>query len=240
VFTAPPGVKYEMLSANIGASDAAQDGRSILLAIAVGIGFPEMFLTADFSNANFASTMVAQSPFVREFEDWQDFFDHYIMELFAIVIRIGIKNGFLDEKTSTEVVNEWPPLTYQDFVAHVTALGQLFQSEVISKDTYASRLDINYDEEKKKIESERIEAAANDYENPELQDPNSPAAAKKKAEQEQSITAGDINESLLVDSDGKKAKVKVEGIKIRVKDVVAALRESGFIVKKRKAAVSAS
>jgi len=53
ILSAGPGVKYEMLSANLGASDAAQDGRNILLSIAVGVGFPEMFLTADFSNANY-------------------------------------------------------------------------------------------------------------------------------------------------------------------------------------------
>jgi hypothetical protein len=95
IITAPVGTKYEMLSANLGASDAATDGRNILLAVAVGVGFPEMFLTADFSNANFASTSVAQNPFVREFEDWQDFFDFYIKQEFKQVLKIGIDAGFV-------------------------------------------------------------------------------------------------------------------------------------------------
>jgi len=162
ILTAPVGTKYEMLSANLGASDAATDGRNILLAIAVGIGFPEMFLTGDYSNANFASTSVAQSPFVREFEDWQDFFDFYIKEQYKIVLRMGQEDGLVPKDIDYEVKNEWPTLTYEDFVQQVTALGQLFQNGIISKRTYAAKLDFDYDEEKKLIDKEEKEQAAKD------------------------------------------------------------------------------
>src|SRR4030067_264343 len=48
VITASKGVKYNLLSPNINATDVKDDGRAILLAIAAGIGFPEMLFTADF------------------------------------------------------------------------------------------------------------------------------------------------------------------------------------------------
>lgn len=165
IITAPVGTKYEMLSANLGASDAATDGRNILLRIAVGIGFPEMFLTGDYSNANFASTSVAQSPFVREFEDWQDFFSYYVQEEFKIVCRIGQEIGRVPKDIDLEFNNEWPTLTYEDFVANATALGQLFLNEIISKHTYAAKLDFDYDEEKKLIDEEMAQQAASDLGN---------------------------------------------------------------------------
>jgi len=162
IITAPAGTKYEMLSANLGASDAATDGRNILLAIAVGVGFPEMFLTSDFSNANYSSSLTAQNPFIREFEDWQDLFDYYIKEEFKRVLELGIDAGLVDKETDLEVNNEWPPLVYEDFVANVTALGQLFMNEIISKHTYATRSGFDYDEEQELIQDEQAAQAAND------------------------------------------------------------------------------
>lgn len=147
ILTAGPGVSYQMLSANLGASDAAQDGRNILLAIAVGVGFPEMFLTGDFSNNNYSSSLTAQNPFVREFEDWQDFFDFHLRMEYKRVLELGIEAGLVDKGTSLKVKNEFPPLVYEDFVQMSTALGQLFLNEIISGHTYATRMGFDYDQE---------------------------------------------------------------------------------------------
>lgn len=54
IITATPGVEYEMLSPNLDARDAAQDGRTILLALAAAAGLPDVFVTSDFAQANFA------------------------------------------------------------------------------------------------------------------------------------------------------------------------------------------
>lgn len=163
ILNAGPGVKYEMLHANLGASDAATDGRNMLLGIAVGVGFPEMFLTADFSNANYSSSLTAQNPLVREFEDWQDFFEYYIEDLMARVIQIGIDVGLLPKGTSLEVKIDWPPMIYADLAAEANALGIVFNNGVISKHTYASRLDFDYDEEKELIEKEQEEEGGGQF-----------------------------------------------------------------------------
>jgi hypothetical protein len=159
IINAGPGVRYEMLSANLGASDAAQDGRNILLAIAVGIGFPEMFLTGNFENANYSSSLTAQNPFVREFEDWQDYLGYYLRILIRNVLQEGINNGMLNKATSVKVKVDWPPLRYEDLVAMTQALGQLFLNEVISKHTYATRLGFDYEEEKEMREKEAADEA---------------------------------------------------------------------------------
>lgn len=161
VFSAGPGVKYEMLSANLQASDAAQDGRNILLSIAVGVGFPEMFLTADFSNANYASTAVAQNPFVREFEDWQDFFDFHIRAEIKRVLELGIKARLVAKDTDLKCTCKFQPLTYEDFVQMSTALGQLYLNEIISGHTYAQKLGFDFDEEKKLRDEETAEYGDN-------------------------------------------------------------------------------
>ena len=54
ILSASPGSKWSMLSPNLDARDAAEDGRTILLAIAAAIGFPDVFVTADYANSNFA------------------------------------------------------------------------------------------------------------------------------------------------------------------------------------------
>lgn len=67
-------VDYEFKSPNVGAQDAAEDGRASRLLIAVMWSFPEYLVTSDASNANFASTAVAESPGVKTMEAHQDHF----------------------------------------------------------------------------------------------------------------------------------------------------------------------
>ncbi|MHA2068932.1 MAG: phage portal protein, partial [Candidatus Thorarchaeota archaeon] len=86
IITASKGVEYEMLSPNINATDVKDDGRNMLLSVAAGVGFPEMILTADYSNANYSSTLIAQNPFVREIEDWQDFAKTIYQDIYSRVI----------------------------------------------------------------------------------------------------------------------------------------------------------
>jgi len=154
VLTARPGVSYEMVSANINAGDVAEDGRNILLAIAAGIGFPEMFLTADFSNANFASTQVAQNPVVREFERHQQFFTIYIRRIINIVVSIAKKNGDLPQALDSGATLTWPPLIHRDLKQLVDALSTMFNQGVLSKTSYAARAGFNYDDEQELLANE--------------------------------------------------------------------------------------
>lgn len=87
------GIEYNFLSPNIQAADAQLDGRAILLAIAVGTQTAEYMASGDASNANYSSTMVAESPPVRMFEYWQSFFEEVFQEMFHRVINAGIIYG---------------------------------------------------------------------------------------------------------------------------------------------------
>ncbi|MFA4971734.1 MAG: phage portal protein [bacterium] len=107
ILTASRGVKYEFLTPNLQASDAQNDGRSVLLSISAGVGLPEFMVTADASNANYASTLVAESPGVMEFYDWQDFFRGAFERMYERVIKYGMTIGEIPEY---EIVQETIPV----------------------------------------------------------------------------------------------------------------------------------
>ena len=139
VLTATKGVEYKMLSPNINAQDVKDDGRAMLLTVAAGMGMPEMILTADYSNANYSSTFVAQNPFVREIEDWQDFFETHYKEILAVVLQAAIDYGPLPNDTKTEVQIEWPPLILADIEKNNKAREIQHRNKILSKITWMKR-----------------------------------------------------------------------------------------------------
>ncbi len=106
VFTTNKGVDYEFLTPNLQAADVWHDGRHILLSIAAGAGLPEFMVTSDSSNANYASTLIAEAPGVKEFEDWQDTFAEHFKVMFAKVIQAGIEAGAIPEEEEFVVFDE--------------------------------------------------------------------------------------------------------------------------------------
>ena len=159
IITAGKGVKYEMLSPNVNASDVAADGRSMLLTIAAGCGMPEMILTADYSNANYSSSMVAQNPFVREIEDWQDFFEEILYgALFEAVIDANLAASNPEKKLSEDVVRdckvEWPPLILADIVNNNSARQIQFRNKILSRKTWAMKEGLDPAEEEKNLQEE--------------------------------------------------------------------------------------
>lgn len=154
IITATKGVEYEMLTANINASDVAEDGRSMLLSIAAAVGFPEMIFTADYSNANYSSSLVAQNPFVREIEDWQDFFTTLYEGLFADVIRAKKEFGDLPAEESEECTVEWPPMILADLEKLSKAYEILYKYKVVSKKTWRARMGLDNDLEGSYLDDE--------------------------------------------------------------------------------------
>lgn len=181
VLTTSKGVEYKMLSPNLQAADVEHDGRNILLAISAGAGLPEYMVTSDSSNANFASTLVAEAPGVREFMDWQDFFEVHFKEILAKIITAGIRAGEIPakeeievemeaedpdtgerrpvkvsvfEETSTDVEITFPELVHREILKETQAYVLQSNQGWISNRTAAARLDLDYDYETGQIEEE--------------------------------------------------------------------------------------
>lgn len=155
IITASRGIEYSMLTPNIQAADAKDDGRNMLLAVAAGVGFPEMMLTADYSNANYASSLTAQNPFVREIEDWQDFFEDPYKEIFARVVRAAKKYGKLKENESEECTIEWPPLILADIQKNNAAREIQHRNKIISKKTWQMKEDLDPETEEQNMLDEQ-------------------------------------------------------------------------------------
>lgn len=154
IFTASDNIEYEMLSPNINAPDAKDDGRNILLAISAGSGLAEYMVTADASNANFSSTMVAESPAVREFQDWQNFFSYPFKQIFKQVITNAITFGLLPADTSTDCEIQYPPLIHRNLKEETDALVLHNQFGLASKETVSEKLGYDFYLEQEKIKNE--------------------------------------------------------------------------------------
>jgi len=105
MITEGPGVTYRMEAPNINASDVKEDGRNIKLSMAAGTNLPE-YIMGDASNANFSSTLVAESPFVKAIQSWQIFLEYYMARLFKMVIERAVTAGVLEAPNDDEFVNK--------------------------------------------------------------------------------------------------------------------------------------
>jgi len=68
---AAPGTEFKMPAQNIGADDAYEDGRALILTAARGANMPEYWFGGDASNANLASLQVAEAPGIISMLGWQ-------------------------------------------------------------------------------------------------------------------------------------------------------------------------
>ncbi len=95
LYTPPPGVDIDMRSANINASDVKEDGRNIILQMCAGTRLPE-FMFGDASNANYSSTMMAESPFVKHINFLQSYFEATVWRpMFRKVVEAAVAAGKL-------------------------------------------------------------------------------------------------------------------------------------------------
>ncbi len=99
MITTAKGVEYQFLTPNVQARDVQVDGRAILLSIAAGMEQAEFMVTGDASKANYASTMVAESPAIVGFEDWQEFFAEEFTEIWDRAMKYGEETDQVPEGT---------------------------------------------------------------------------------------------------------------------------------------------
>ena len=155
VLNPSPGVTYDFLAPKLEARDAGEDGRRFLLSIAAGVGLPEMLVSGDWSNANYASSVESRTPAVREWEDWQDFFEPVFKKIYRWVIQAGIADFGLPKDTSQTVEIKWPQLIAKDELKS-SQRGQILNAGgILSKTTWAAEEDLIYEDE---LDNMRLES----------------------------------------------------------------------------------
>jgi hypothetical protein len=85
-------------------------GQYVLRGIAVRWNIPEYLISADASNANYASALVAESPFVKARESDQQFYKRHFRSLLWKVLRLAWEGGRFARLNSTPLGNSWEAL----------------------------------------------------------------------------------------------------------------------------------
>ena len=141
ILTTSQGTELEYLQPNTNFDDAAPLGRILLLCAAAGAGLPEFMLTSDASNANYASTMVAEGPAVKMFQSEQHFFAAEFNRIWRWVMSDAINHRLLPDNFFDRVKNEWtfPQLVNRNRPEERVADFRLVKSKVLSRAEVARR-----------------------------------------------------------------------------------------------------
>lgn len=133
--------EYQFPASAIDASKYILVLQAELRAIASRLVMPEFMLTSDASNANYASTMIAEGPAVRMFERLQHEIIGEDRLLFKAVIREAIRCSSLPENTLQRIsIHAIPPmLAARDRLNEAKADSILYHLGVLSKETLAMR-----------------------------------------------------------------------------------------------------
>ncbi|SFH80180.1 phage portal protein [Planctomicrobium piriforme] len=141
ILTTNHGTDIQFLQPNTNFGDAVPLGRMVLLSIAAGAGLPEFMLTADASNGNFASTMVAEGPAVKFFQSEQQFFAGEFTRIWRWVMQDAIEQRQLPEEFFGQVDVRWsfPQLVNRDRSKERMADVRLVEAGVLSRAEVARR-----------------------------------------------------------------------------------------------------
>ena len=167
VTNAGANIDYEFPNASMDNNDYEIALQMVLRAIAARIGFPEFMLTADAGNANFASTLVAESPSVKMFEMFQNRVKRRVAEyrmeqkrsLAWTQIVYAVRIGILPPETLTVVKlqAEGPSLVVRDQQGEAETNGAYNALKIKSRKTISMEQNLDFDQEQAQLKQEAIE-----------------------------------------------------------------------------------
>ena len=127
--------------------------RSLLLIIAAGVGFAE-YMLADGSNSNMASSKSQELPVIKKFQDRQDIFTHFLMQVFQFALlakaTLARGTGLEIEKDSEGDPMAWegqvrfPTIAEADDIEVAQTNTAAMEAKYMSPRTAAARLNLNY------------------------------------------------------------------------------------------------
>jgi len=139
-------VEYEYKSPNVDARDVRWDGRAMRLLIAAFFSMPEYWVTADASNANLASTRVAENPGIQAMISWQDFMGAQFGEFL---------NWWFGKPVEARFV--FPNLVLRQAKDEVQALSVEHDHGIISRQTWQERRRYDPAAERERIAAEGVQ-----------------------------------------------------------------------------------
>jgi hypothetical protein len=124
-----------------------------LRAIAARLVMPEFMFSSDASNANYASTMIAEGPAVRMFERLQQSLATDDRALLWRVIDHAIAVGCLpsDTRLLIDLQITPPALVARDALQETRVHAIAHQRGILSPQTWSQRLGLDYEQEQKNL-----------------------------------------------------------------------------------------
>jgi capsid protein len=153
ILDAPAGMEYDFPAQGLDASSFVTVLQAELRAIAARLVMPEFMFTSDASNANFASTMVAEGPAMKMFERLQ----MSMIEQDRAVIRRVVDNAIAAGRLPASVhdfvhIQVVPPsLHVRDPLQQAQVDRIAFNHGVLSPQTWSQHLGFDYDQEQKNL-----------------------------------------------------------------------------------------
>lgn len=160
ILDAPNTVEYEAPSVD-GVDQLAAGVALNLRTIASRLVMPEFMLTSDASNANYASTMVAEGPSVKSFERLQKRQSCWDTELLWVAMEVAGCGVAVELKKKFEIRVGLPTIISRDDKAKAEENQIYFDEGILSPQEWASQIGIDY--EKNQAEIEEHEAAGRTY-----------------------------------------------------------------------------
>jgi hypothetical protein len=151
------GLEYEFPASTINAGSYVTVLQAELRAIASRLVMPEFMLTSDASNANYASTMVAEGPAVKMFERLQAEQIEDDLEVMWRVVGNSVHAGRLPREALTliEIQASPPSLTVRDRLQEAQLYEIQFRNGILSPQTWALSSGLDYDQEQQNLLAHR-------------------------------------------------------------------------------------
>ena len=153
ILDAPAGMEYDFPARGLDASSFVVVLQAELRAIAARLVMPEFMFTSDASNANFASTLVAEGPAMKMFERLQ----MSMVEQDKAVMHRVIGNAIAAGKMPRNVLDFVhlqvvpPSLHVRDQLQQAKIDRIAFNHGVLSPQTWSQHLGLDYDQEQKNV-----------------------------------------------------------------------------------------
>jgi capsid protein len=153
ILDAPAGMEYDFPARGLDASSFVAVLQAELRAIAARLVMPEFMFTSDASNANFASTMVAEAPAIRMFERLQATMIEQDRAVMWRVVNNAVAAGALPSDVADLVdIQIIPPsLHVRDQLKQAQVDRIAYNNGVLSPQTWSQHLGLDYDQEQKNL-----------------------------------------------------------------------------------------
>ncbi len=157
ILDAPAGLEYDFPASGIDASSFVMVLQAELRAVAARLVMPEFMFTSDASNANYASTLVAEGPAVKMFGRLQANLVGDDCEVLWRVIENAVASGRLprDVRNIVDIQVTPPSLNVRDQVRECQVEKIAYEKGVLSPQTWSLRLGLDYDQEQKNLAMHR-------------------------------------------------------------------------------------